>query len=214
MVTGWLCAQSHPNEGHGRCKEALLCCVYVSKIWDKKKKHQQILPFFTMIEHQLVLIIALILAICVLIMVSQRIKVAYPIMLVLGGVAMSFIPGMPRFNINPDLIFLVFLPPILYEAAYYNSWKELWRWRRIIGSFAFIVVFITALVVGFIANTFIPGFSVALGFLLGGIVSPPDAVSAATIMKFVKVQGVYRPFWKARVCSTMPVRSSSLSLPL
>ena len=126
-----------------------------------------------MIEHQLVLIIALILAICLLIMVSQRVKVAYPIMLVLGGVAMSFIPGMPRFNINPDLIFLVFLPPILYEAAYYNSWKELWRWRRIIGSFAFIVVFITALVVGFIANTFIPGFSVALGFLLGGIVSPP-----------------------------------------
>ena len=85
-----------------------------------------------MIEHQLVLIIALILAICLLIMVSQRVKVAYPIMLVLGGVAMSFIPGMPRFNINPDLIFLVFLPPILYEAAYYNSWKELWRWRRII----------------------------------------------------------------------------------
>ena len=59
-----------------------------------------------MIEHQLVLIIALILAICLLIMVSQRVKVAYPIMLVLGGVAMSFIPGMPRFNINPDLIFL------------------------------------------------------------------------------------------------------------
>lgn len=86
-----------------------------------------------MIEHQLVLIIALILAICILIMVSQRVKVAYPIMLVLGGVAMSFIPGMPRFNINPDLIFLVFLPPILYDAAYNNSWKELWRWRRIIG---------------------------------------------------------------------------------
>ena len=120
-------------------------------------------------------------------MVSQRVKVAYPIMLVLGGVAMSFIPGMPRFNINPDLIFLVFLPPILYDAAMNNSWKELWRWRKIIGSFAFIVVFITALVVGFIANTFIPGFSVALGFLLGGIVSPPDAVSAAAIMKFVKV---------------------------
>ena len=173
MVTGWLCPQSHHNEGRVRRQGALLCCAYVSKIWDKKKKHQQILPFFTMIEHQLVLIIALILAICLLIMVSQRVKVAYPIMLVLGGVAMSFIPGMPRFNINPDLIFLVFLPPILYDAAYNNSWKELWRWRRIIGSFAFIVVFITALVVGFIANTFIPGFSVALGFLLGGIVSPP-----------------------------------------
>lgn len=187
MVTGWLCPQSHHNEGRVRRQGALLCCAYVSKIWDKKKKHQQILPFFTMIEHQLVLIIALILAICLLIMVSQRVKVAYPIMLVLGGVAMSFIPGMPRFNINPDLIFLVFLPPILYDAAMNNSWKELWRWRKVIGSFAFIVVFITALVVGFIANTFIPGFSVALGFLLGGIVSPPDAVSAAAIMKFVKV---------------------------
>lgn len=94
---------------------------------------------------------------------------------------------MPRLRIHPDVIFLVFLPPILYEAAAANSWKELWHWRRIIGSFAFIVVFITALVVGYIANTFIPGFSVALGFLIGGIVSPPDAVSAAAIMKFVKV---------------------------
>ena len=140
-----------------------------------------------MIEHQLIVSILLIVAICLLVMVSQRIKVAYPIMLVLGGIMLSFIPGIPSLRINPDVIFLVFLPPILYDAAVSNSWKELWRWRRIIGSFAFIVVFITALVVGYIANTFIPGFSVALGFLLGGIVSPPDAVSAAAIMKFVKV---------------------------
>ena len=73
-------------------------------------------------------------------MVSHRIKVAYPVMLVLGGIALSFVPGMPRLRIHPDVIFLVFLPPILYEAAVANSWKELWRWRRIIGSFAFIVV--------------------------------------------------------------------------
>ena len=140
-----------------------------------------------MIEHQLIVSILLIVAICLLLMVSHRIKVAYPVMLVLGGIALSFVPGMPRLRIHPDVIFLVFLPPILYEAAVANSWKELWHWRRIIGSFAFIVVFITALVVGYIANTFIPGFSVALGFLIGGIVSPPDAVSAAAIMKFVKV---------------------------
>ena len=140
-----------------------------------------------MIEHQLIVSILLVVAICLLVMVSQRIKVAYPVMLVLGGIALSFVPGMPRLRIHPDVIFLVFLPPILYEAAAANSWKELWHWRRIIGSFAFIVVFITALVVGYIANTFIPGFSVALGFLIGGIVSPPDAVSAAAIMKFVKV---------------------------
>jgi monovalent cation/hydrogen antiporter len=76
---------------------------------------------------------------------------------------------------------------LLYEAAWAISWKELWRWRRIIGSFAFVVVFLTAMSVALIANHFIPGFSLALGFLLGGIVSPPDAVSAGAILKFVKV---------------------------
>ena len=59
--------------------------------------------------------------------------------------------------------------------------------RRIITSFAFIVVFLTALSVAFVANSYIPGFSLALGFVLGGIVSPPDAVSAGAILKFVKV---------------------------
>jgi CPA1 family monovalent cation:H+ antiporter len=63
----------------------------------------------------------------------------------------------------------------------------MWRWRRIILSFAFVVVFLTAMSVAFVANHFIPGFSLALGFLLGGIVSPPDAVSAGAILKFVKV---------------------------
>jgi Na+/H+ antiporter len=63
----------------------------------------------------------------------------------------------------------------------------MWRWRRIITSFAFVVVFLSALSVALVANYFIPGFSLALGFLLGGIVSPPDAVSAGAILKFVKV---------------------------
>jgi len=76
---------------------------------------------------------------------------------------------------------------LLFEAAWSTSWKELWRWRRIILSFAFVVVFFTALSVAIFANYFIPGFSLALGFLLGGIVSPPDAVSAGAILKFVKV---------------------------
>jgi CPA1 family monovalent cation:H+ antiporter len=67
------------------------------------------------------------------------------------------------------------------------SWKELWKWRRIISSFAFIVVFLSAFSVALVANHFIPGFTLALGFLLGGIVSPPDAVSAGAIVKFVKV---------------------------
>ncbi|RPE08877.1 Na+/H+ antiporter [Chitinophaga lutea] len=131
--------------------------------------------------------LAVIVLIVLLIMLGNKIKVAYPVLLVLAGLLVSFIPGVPVLKIDPELIFIIFLPPLLYEAAWANSWKELWHWRRIIGSFAFIVVFLTAISVAFVANSFIPGFSLALGFVLGGIVSPPDAVSASAILKFVKV---------------------------
>ena len=133
------------------------------------------------------LYLALILAIALLIMLAKKIRVAYPVLLVLAGLALSFVPGLPSFAIHPELIFVVFLPPLLYEAAWSTSWKELWRWRRIIGSFAFVVVFFSALVVALIVNRFIPGFTLPLGFLLGGIVSPTDAVSSGSIMKFVKL---------------------------
>jgi len=131
--------------------------------------------------------LALIVLILLLIMLGNKIRVAYPVLLVLAGLLISFIPGIPVLKIDPELIFVIFLPPLLYEAAWANSWKELWHWRRIIGSFAFVVVFLTAISVALVANAFIPGFSLALGFLLGGIVSPPDAVSASAILKFVKV---------------------------
>ncbi|RKO71988.1 Na+/H+ antiporter [Sphingobacterium puteale] len=129
----------------------------------------------------------LVLLITMLIMLAKKIQVAYPVLLVVAGLLISFIPGVPPIKIEPELIFIIFLPPLLYEAAWSTSWKELWRWRRIIFSFAFVVVFFTALSVAIFANYFIPGFSLALGFLLGGIVSPPDAVSAGAILKFVKV---------------------------
>ncbi|TDQ11042.1 Na+/H+ antiporter [Pedobacter metabolipauper] len=131
--------------------------------------------------------LGLIVAIVLLIMLANKIKVAYPVLLVVAGLGISFVPGFPVVHIDPELIFIIFLPPLLYEASWAISWKELWRWRRIIGSFAFVVVFLTALSIAFAANHFIPGFSLALGFLLGGIVSPPDAVSASAILKFVKV---------------------------
>lgn len=131
--------------------------------------------------------LSIVVVIIFLIMLANKIKVAYPVLLVLAGLAISFIPGIPAIKIEPELIFLIFLPPLLYEAAWATSWKELWRWRRIVMSFAFVVVLFTAVLVAFVANHFIPGFSLALGFLLGGIVSPPDAVSAGAILKFVKV---------------------------
>ncbi|MDO4225636.1 MAG: Na+/H+ antiporter, partial [Bergeyella zoohelcum] len=88
----------------------------------------------------------------------------------------------------PELIFIIFLPPLLFEAAFAASWKELWKLRRIVTNFAFVVVFLTAISVALVTNAIIPGFSLALGFVLGGIVSPPDAVSAQAILKIVKVQ--------------------------
>ena len=126
-------------------------------------------------------------AIVLLNMWAAKLRIAYPILLVVGGLLVSFIPGLPVVRIDPDLIFFLFLPPLLFEASWAISFKEMKKWWRIIGSFAFLVVFFTALSVALVTNYFIPGFTIAIGFLLGGIVSPPDAVSTGAIMKFVKI---------------------------
>jgi len=132
-------------------------------------------------------LLAMIVAIVLLEMWATKLKIAYPILLVVAGLVISFIPGLPAVHINPDLIFFLFLPPLLFEAAWSTSFKEMKKWWRIIGSFAFLVVFFTALSVALVTNYFIPGFTIALGFLIGGIVSPPDAVSTGAITKFVKI---------------------------
>ena len=131
--------------------------------------------------------IYIILIILALVMLANKLRLAYPIVLVLGGLALSFSTSFSKITIDPELVFFIFLPPLLYEAAWQVSWKELWRWRRVIISFAFPIVIITSCVVAYVSKMLIPGFTLALGFLLGGIISPPDAVSASTIMRQVKV---------------------------
>ena len=120
-------------------------------------------------------------------MIANKLRTAYPMVLVLGGLLLSFTSFFSNIDINPELVFFIFLPPLLYEAAWQVSWKEFWKWRRIITSFAFPIVILTSCVVALISTWLIPGFSLALGFLLGGIISPPDAVSATTIMRKVQV---------------------------
>jgi CPA1 family monovalent cation:H+ antiporter len=132
-------------------------------------------------------LLAMIVAIVLIEMLAAKLKVAYPVLLVVAGLLIGFVPGLPEMHINPDLIFFIFLPPLLFEAAWSVSFKEMKRWWRIISSFAFLVVFFTAFTVAIAANYFIPGFTLALGFLLGGIVSPPDAVSTGAITKFVSI---------------------------
>jgi len=138
--------------------------------------------------HHLIIQYTCLLAIIIaIVMLAQKIKIAYPILLVIAGLGLGFVPGLRGIEIEPDMIFVIFLPPLLYEAAWSTSWKDFWKWRRVISSFAFIIVILTAGVVALVSSNVIPGFTLAAGFLLGGIVSPPDAVSATTILKNVKV---------------------------
>ncbi|QDW24988.1 Na+/H+ antiporter [Pedobacter sp. KBS0701] len=138
--------------------------------------------------HQLIIQYAFLLAIILfVVMLAQKIRIAYPILLVIAGLALSFLPILQDIEIEPELIFVIFLPPLLYEAAWNTSWKDFWKWRRVISSFAFPIVIFTSTVVALISRSLIPGFTLALGFLLGGIISPPDAVSASAILKNVKV---------------------------
>ena len=131
--------------------------------------------------------IILILIILALVMVANKLRLAYSIVLVIGGLALSFTNQFSNVKIDPELVFLIFLPPLLYEASWQVSRKEFWKWRRVIMGFAFPIVIITSCVIAVVSHALIPGFTIALGFLLGGIVSPPDAISATTIMRNVKV---------------------------
>lgn len=138
-------------------------------------------------HYTLLLFLILLSASFLLIMAAHKIKVSYPVFLVLAGLVISYIPGMPLITVNPDLVFLIFLPPLLYEAAWYTSWNDFWRRKRPISLLAFGLVFFTSVVIAFFTSAVIPGFTLAMGFLLGGIISPPDAAAASTILKQVKI---------------------------
>lgn len=138
-------------------------------------------------HHTFLLILGLLFAVFILVMLAQRFRIAYPIFLVLSGLGISFIPGVSTLQVEPEVIFMIFLPPLLYEAAWYTSWNDFWKWKRPIALLAFGLVFFTSLVIAYVSDSMIPGFTLALGFLLGGIVSPPDAVAAATVLKGMRV---------------------------
>jgi len=134
-------------------------------------------------EEDLLLILTLLFLSSMLTMLSEKLRISYPIFLVLAGLLFSFVPGMPVVTLKPDLVFLIFLPPLLYAAAWNTSWKDFWLYKRPIIMLATGLVIFTSAGVAFTASALIPGFPLALGFLLGGIVSPPDAVAAASVLQ-------------------------------
>ncbi len=115
-------------------------------------------------------------------MLAGKLRISYPIFLVIAGLLISFIPGIPVISLDPELVFIIFLPPLLYAAAWNTSWKDFWLYKRPIVLLATGLVIFTSAAVAFAANAMIPDFSLALGFLLGGIISPPDAVAAASVL--------------------------------
>lgn len=140
-----------------------------------------------MFTETLLLVLALLFAVFMLTMLAQKLKISYPIFLVIAGLGISFIPGIPKIEIEPELVFLIFLPPLLYESAWYTSWNDFWKWRTPIAMLAFGLVFFTSIIVAFVSTAMIPGFTLAMGFLLGGIISPPDAVAANSVLKHIKI---------------------------
>lgn len=140
-----------------------------------------------MLHDNLILILVLLLGVTILVMAGQKLKISYPIFLVLAGLIIGFIPGIPHLNVDPDIIFLLFLPPLLYEAAWTTSWKDFREYKGAIFLMAVGLVLITSVAVAYASVAFIPGFTLALGFLLGGIVSPPDAIAASSVLKGIKI---------------------------
>jgi len=138
-------------------------------------------------QNDLLLILSLLFAVSMLSMLSQKLRISYPIFLVIAGLIISLVPNVPHITLEPELVYIIFLPPLLYAAAWNTSWNEFWRYRRAISLLAFGLVIATSVFIAFAAHMMIPGFTLALGFLLGGIISPPDAVAATSVLQELKV---------------------------
>ncbi len=119
----------------------------------------------------------------ILIGIAQRIQIPYPIVLVLGGAVIGFIPELHAISFNPNLILIVVLPPILYYGAFGISFRMFKHNLGDIFSLALVLVFVTTFIIGVIFKWLFPQFPWALAFAFGAIVSPPDAIAATTILK-------------------------------
>ena len=120
-------------------------------------------------------------------LVARRIGMPYPVALVLGGLVLGFIRQLPNLEFDPDYVFFFFLPPLLYHAAVFTSWRD---FRHDIGSISLLAVGLvaaTTVAVAAVAHSLIPGMPWAAAVALGAIVSPPDAICATAAMANTKI---------------------------
>ncbi|WP_337040921.1 Na+/H+ antiporter [Emticicia sp. 17c] len=115
--------------------------------------------------------------------VANKIKVSYPILLVSAGIGIGFIPGTPTIILNPEIVFLIFLPPLLYDAAFNISFKEFKSNLATISTLAIPLVFLTTTAIAIVIHYLMPEMTWPMSFALGAILSPPDAVAATNVTK-------------------------------
>ena len=133
------------------------------------------------------LLFALLFAAVLLVRAADRLRVPYPIVLVLGGLALAFVPGMPEVELDAHVVLLVFIPPLLLSAGWYSSPRELRAESRALGALALALVFVTMAAVAVAAHELVDGLSWPAAFMLGAVVAPTDAVAAVATFASVRV---------------------------
>jgi monovalent cation/hydrogen antiporter len=129
------------------------------------------------------LVLGLLVAVSVLALVARRLSVPYPIVLVLGGLAIALVPGLPRVGLAPDTVFLVFLPPLIYSAGWFTSLRDFKANLRPIGLLSIGLVLFTVVGVAVLTHALVPALPWAAAFTLGAIVAPTDALAATAIFQ-------------------------------
>jgi CPA1 family monovalent cation:H+ antiporter len=132
------------------------------------------------------LVLGILLGVAGLAVLARKLQIAYPILLVIGGLVLGLIPRLPVLHLNPDLVFVLFLPPLLYPPALFTPWREFQANLAPILLLAIGLVLFTTVVVAWFATRFI-GFPLAAGFVLGAIISPPDAIAVVAITQNLRV---------------------------
>lgn len=130
--------------------------------------------------------VGLLLAVAVLALLARKLHIPYPILFVIGGLLLGWIPGLPPVRLHPELVFLFFLPPLLFPAALFTSWRDFRANLRPISLLAIGLVLFTTVAVAYLAHYFM-NLPLAAGFVLGAIISPPDAIAASAIAERLKI---------------------------
>jgi Na+/H+ antiporter len=132
-------------------------------------------------------LVSLLVAVAGLGAAARAVNIPYPIVLVVGGLVLGFIPGLPDIELAPDLVLVIFLPPLLYSAAFFANLNDLRRNLRPIALQAIVLVLFTMCAVAVAIKALVPDMPWAAAFTLGAIVAPTDPVAATTIMRRMAV---------------------------